>query len=133
MRLTCTRARLPPFTFAVCVALFALPAHSQHHAVTRVTIVAKPRVFSGPCPATLEFSATIYVGRRPVFVDYEWEHSDGARSAPQRVEITGPWLRVTESWKAGSPGHHRKFWAKLQVLAPTSIASSQAVVELNCR
>ena len=118
---------------AFCGALIALPAFAQQHAVSRVTIVAKPRLYNAACPATIEFAATIYVGRRPVFVDFEWEHSDGARSQPQRVEITGSWHRVTEQWQIGTPGQHRKVWAKLRVLAPTSIASAPAVVELNCR
>ena len=118
---------------AFCLAALALPASAQQHAVSRVTIVVKPRVYSGTCPTSIEFAATIYVSHRPVFVDFEWEHSDGGHSSPQRIEISGAWHRVTETWKVGTPGQRRNVWAKLRVLAPTSLASSQAVVELNCR
>ena len=128
-----SNARARGSALALSLMLLAFPAGAEQHTVTRVTIVAKPRVVNAPCPTTIEFAAIIYVGRHPVFVDYEWERSDGAHSARQRVEITGPWHRVTDTWTVGTPGRSRKVWAKLRVLAPTSIASSQAVVELNCR
>jgi len=133
MRQSRSSARAPWIALAFCAAALALPAGAQQHAVSRVTIVAKPRVYSGTCPTSIEFAATIYVSHRPVLVDFEWEHSDGGHSSPQRIEITGAWHRVTETWKVGTPGQRRKVWAKLRVLAPTSVASSQAVVELNCR
>ena len=100
-----TSARALLGSLAVWLAFLALPAFAQH-AVSRVTIVAKPRLVSGTCPATIEFAATIYVGRRPVFVDFDL--------VTRAIDLD-------------------QVWAKLRVLAPTSIASSQAVVELQCR
>ncbi|HZP67897.1 MAG TPA: hypothetical protein VFB32_16460 [Rudaea sp.] len=108
-------------------------AHAQEHTVTKVGIVAKPKAYTGACPADIKFIATIFVSRHPVTVTYQWERSDGAKSAPQKVEITSSGRGVDTTWKLGAPGKTTTVWQKLHVLAPTGISSDPAEVTLDCR
>jgi hypothetical protein len=106
---------------------------AQTRTVTRVGIVAKPKVYNGACPADLEFVATIFVSRHPVAVEYQWERSDGAKGERRRIEIRSAGQGVTEMWRVGAPGKHMEVWERLHVLAPTGISSAEATVRVNCR
>src|SRR5262249_49776799 len=100
--------------------------------VTRVAIVARPATYTGPCPATLQFTATIFVSH-PSFVEYQWERSDGARGERRRIDIRSAGQGVTDTWRLGA-GHQTKVvWERLHVLAPTGISSPEAHVRLSCR
>ena len=113
------------------VIAIAINAHAQ--TVTRVGVVAKPQVYTGPCPATLQFIGTILVCRHPVWVTYEWVRSDGATGPRERVEITSAGRGVTTTWKLGTRGEHIHLWEQLHVLAPTNVRSPRAAVQVNCR
>lgn len=101
--------------------------------VTRVAIVAKPRVYDGPCPADLQFTATIFVSHYPTFADYQWERSDGAKGPRQHVDIRSAGRGVTDSWHLGAGRRRYVVWERLHVLAPTGIYSPEARVTVNCR
>ena len=121
---------------AVVAAIFAaasLAAFAQVHTVTRVGIVAKPRVYNGSCPATIDFIGTIRVSRHPARVEYEWERSDGGRGRREVVEIRSAGQSVRESWTLGRPGEHMTVGMRLHVLAPTGISSPEVRVRVNCR
>lgn len=117
----------------VVLLLAAVSAFAQVHTVTRVAIVARPKVYDGPCPANLQFTATIFVSRHPVKVTYEWIRSDGARSGRQEVVIRAAGQGVTDSWTLGGRRFHKTVWEQLHVLAPTGISSPRGVVRVNCR
>ena len=117
----------------VLVFLVAMSLAAQVRTVTRVGVVAKPRSYSGPCPATLQFIGTIHVSRFPVWVDYVWERSDGARGPRQRVRIDSVGRGVSETWQLGSGRQRMQVWERLHVLAPTGISSPVARVNVNCR
>jgi hypothetical protein len=121
-----------------CIATAALAlgttyalAHQQH-TVTRVAIVANPRVYNGACPATIKFTATIFVSRHPAKVTYQWERSDGAKGERQTIDINAAGQGVTEDWQLGGAGEHKTVWERLHVVAPTNITSPQAGVRINC-
>lgn len=100
--------------------------------VSRVSVVARPRTFTGRCPANLNFRATIQV-RRSALVEYQWERSDGAKGARRRIRITGGWEAVTDAWRLGR-GHERMVvWERVRILAPTGMLSPAARVSINCR
>ena len=101
--------------------------------VTSVGLVAKPRSYSGPCPATLRFIGTIHVSRYPVWVDYQWERSDGARGRRQRIRIDSVGRGVSETWQLGSGRQRMQVWERLHVLAPTGISSPAVRVNVRCR
>lgn len=102
--------------------------------VTGVSIVARPAVYNGPCPATIQFISTIRVSRFPVMVDYRWERSDGAIGPRRKVRINSAGRGVTDTWTLGSSrGQHFRIWERLHVLAPTGIQSQGQVVTVNCR
>ncbi|HXS51694.1 MAG TPA: hypothetical protein VN782_04110 [Usitatibacter sp.] len=118
---------------ALALAAVAFAAYAQQRTVTRVGIVAKPRSYTGPCPATLEFIATIHVSHHPVRVEYEWERSDGGRGRRETIEIRSAGQGVTDSWTLGRGGERRVVWERLHVLAPTGISSPEARVRVDCR
>ena len=101
--------------------------------VTRVGIVARPAVYTGPCPADITFIATIHVSRSPAFADYVWERSDGVKGRRQRVDIRGEGRGVTDTWRIGAGRGRYVIWERLHVLAPTGIYSPVARVTVNCR
>ncbi|HET9471226.1 MAG TPA: hypothetical protein VFO24_08980 [Usitatibacter sp.] len=118
---------------AAALAAVSLAAFAQIHTVTRVTLVAKPRVYNGSCPATIDFIGTIHLSRHPARVEYEWERSDGARGRREVIEIRAAGQGVRESWTLGRPGEHTTIGMRLHVLAPTGISSPEVRVRVNCR
>jgi hypothetical protein len=122
-----SRSRL----FLIALASLALLSAAPH-TVTRVGIVARPEVYRGPCPANIQFTATIHVSH-PSFVEYQWVRSDGALGQRQRVEIRGEGRGVTDRWRLGGAHEHLVIWEQLRVLAPTGISSPRARVNVYCR
>ena len=120
-------------TLGILVFLFAMSLVAAARTVTSVGLVAKPRSYSGPCPATLRFIGTIRVRRYPVWVDYQWERSDGARGQRQRIRIDSRGRGVSETWRIGGRHEHMQVWERLHVLAPTGISSPAVRVNVNCR
>jgi hypothetical protein len=119
--------------FALVVALavaVGIPAFSQERTVTKVAIVAKPQVYTGPCPAALQFIATVFVSHHPVWIDYRWERSDGAMGPRTRLEIGSAGQGIYTTWTLSKGG---TFWERLHVLAPTGISSPQGTAHVNCR
>lgn len=116
----------------VPIAALPLAAAAQQRTVTRVGIVAKPRSYTGHCPTTLEFIATIHVSH-PARVEYVWERSDGGRGPRQVIDIHSAGQGVTDSWTLGGNGQDRTVWVRLHVLAPTGISSPEARVHIRCR
>jgi hypothetical protein len=127
------RKRTIAAAVAMSLAAAAFAAYAQQHTVTRVGIVAKPRSYTGTCPTTLEFIATIHVSRHPVRVEYQWERSDGGRGRRETIEIRSAGQGVTDTWTLGRGGERRVVWERLHVLAPTGISSPEARVRLECR
>jgi hypothetical protein len=119
-------------TLGILVFLVAISLAAQARTVTRVGIVAKPRSYSGPCPVTLQFIGTIFVSRYPVWVEYQWERSDGARGQRQKVRIDSRGRGVSETWQLGGRHERMQVWERLHVLAPTGITSPVARVNVNC-
>jgi hypothetical protein len=117
---------------AVAVSL-AVPLIAQSRTVTRVGIVARPKVYRGPCPATIEFIATVFVSHHPVMIEYEWERSDGARSSRQRTEIRSAGQGISTTWTLGAGRERREVWERLHVLAPTGIRSPVARMRIVCQ
>lgn len=118
---------------AVLAVLLVPALLIAQHTVTRVGIVAKPAAYEGPCPATVQFIATIHVSHYPTFAEYQWERSDGAKGPRQRVEIRSAGRGVTDTWRLGAGRRRWAVWERLHVLAPTGIYSPAARVTLNCR
>jgi hypothetical protein len=118
---------------AAALAAASLAAFAQVHTVTRVGLVAKPRVYNGNCPATIDFIGTIRVSRHPARIEYEWERSDGGRGRREVVEIRSAGQSVRETWTLGAPGEHRTVGMRLHVLAPPGISSPVVRVRVNCR
>jgi len=132
---TSTRGLILTVLIALSLIVLFTPEKlsAQARTVTRVAAVARPRTYSGPCPAEIRFTGTIFVSRRPVFVDYRWERSDGAMGPRQQIEIRSAGQGVVDTWRIGRRGERMEVWEKLHVLAPTGISSPAAIAKLVCR
>ena len=106
---------------------------AQVHTVSKVAIVAKPKVYTGPCPADIQFIGTIFVNRYPVNVSYQWERSDGAVGPRRTITIRSSGQGVYDTWHVGGDHQHLNLWERVHVLAPTGIRSPEVRVTVNCR
>lgn len=100
--------------------------------VTKIESTARPKVFNGKCPATIRFTAVIYV-TGPTTVEYQWERSDGATDEKKTIQIRGKGMGVNDTWQLGGTGDHLKVWEKLHVTSPNAMFSLPAEASINCR
>lgn len=114
--------------FLAALALFA-----QVRTVDHVAIVAKPKVYTGPCPADLQFIGTIFVNRQPVQVTYQWERSDGAVGPRRTIVIRSAGQGVYETWHLGAGKQRLNVWERVHVVAPTNISSPPGRATVNCQ
>jgi len=98
-------------------------------AVTSVTVSADPPFFSGACPTTVNFYATITVNG-PGTITYNWERSDGALSRIASLTFGGPGSQTANtSWPLDETG---SYWKRVHVYTPNEIISNQASFTLSC-
>jgi hypothetical protein len=114
------------------IGLTAPNAVRADNIVTRVSVGVRPANFKGKCPVHLTFIGTIVVSRQPAFVEYVWLRSDGAQSAPQRIEVKGKGRGVTDTWELGAPNSRMQVWERLRVLSPNGMTSAAAVAHIDC-
>lgn len=119
----------------VVLAIYCLAAPSlwaDEATVLKVVTVANPQQYEGLSPATIWFYAAVIVNKYPVSLTYQWERSDGAKSRPQTVVVTGPVQGITTTWTFGAPGESYQVWQKLHILAPADIVSEPGQAIVNC-
>ena len=111
----------------------AVSVSAQVRTVSRVAIVAKPKVYNGPCPAEIQFIGTIFVTHYPVNVTYQWERSDHALGPRRTITIRASGEGVYDTWRLGAAHQHLTVWERVHVLAPTGIRSPVGSATVNCR
>lgn len=99
-------------------------------AVTGVTATASPPSFSGLCPKTANFYATI-TASGPGMVTYRWERSDGTAGSIESVifAAAGPQI-VSTSWPLSTSGN---YWERIHIYTPNETISNQASFTLSCQ
>jgi hypothetical protein len=99
-------------------------------AVTGVTASANPPSFSGACPTTANFYATI-TASGPGTVTYRWERSNGTAEPTQSMTFSGAGPQIAgTSWQLGASG---TYWERIHVYTPNEMASNQASFTLSCQ
>ncbi len=131
-RRTVGAALLPTIVALSLVLASSEPARADNHPVSRVTVGARPAVYTGKCPAHLRFIGTIVVTQQPIVVEYRWERSDGAKSETQRIEVRGKGRGVTDTWELGAPRSSQQVWEKIHILSPNNMISPPAFAHVNC-
>jgi hypothetical protein len=128
------RFRTALFVLAGAVlAAGADAASAAAQAVNHVTAIAKPRHYEGPCPASIEFVATIFVNH-PAQITYRWERSDHATGPALSVFISGAGRGVTTTWQLSRPpAEVFRAGEVLHVLSPGDVYSNPAEFSLICR
>ena len=97
--------------------------------VTGIVMNVDPNIYSGPCPTTVNFWATI-TASGPGPVTYRWERSDNATDmTPQTIIFTSAGTQtVATTWtRGGGIG-----WQRLHVLTPNDEVSSPIGFTLTC-
>ena len=98
-------------------------------AVTSVIANTSPSTFTGPCPKTFTFYATIAVNG-PGTVTYRWERSDGAYSEIQGITFYEAGAKTTTlQWDLSGSASG---WHRIHVLTPYDAASNPVYYTLNC-
>ena len=115
------------FSKSATVLVYGAPSPPSF-AVTSVTASAEPPFFSGACPTTVNFYATIAVNG-PGTVTYRWEGSDGGFEPTQSISVLDRSETVSTSWQLGASG---SYWARVHVFTPNEIVSNQANFTLSC-
>lgn len=101
--------------------------------VTKIEMVARPKSFTGTCPAKITFTGAIHVSAPGTEVEYRWERSDGATGPKRKVVIKGAGLGVNDTWTLGGSGDHLAVGEKLHVLVPNEVVSQMVMAKVVCR
>jgi len=98
-------------------------------AVTSVVANTAPSTFTGACPKTFTFYATI-TANGPGTVTYRWERSDGGYSDIQSITFFEAGIKTTTlQWELSGPASG---WHRIHVLTPYDAASNPVYYTLNC-
>lgn len=102
---------------------------TETFSVTSVALLVEPRSFTGNCPATFGFAASITTNA-PGMITYQWERSDRADGPPTTMIFGAAESRtVNTAWTLGVPGTH---WMRVHVLSPNDMVSNEAPFDLGC-
>jgi len=97
------------------------PSGAAQAVVQSAQFKIAPEKYSGVCPVTLNFSASISVsapsGKGPSSVTYRWARSDGGTSAPQTATFSGANYVITGMWMLG---RDYSGWVALELLSPAA-------------
>ncbi len=97
-------------------------------AVENVSVRTEPDRYSGKCPVTVKFTATISVVGRSGTVKYKFVRSDGTESLPQDLVFDAPGSReVTDTGDVSRTGE-----VAVQILEPVSKRSNKALFTVSC-
>jgi len=98
-------------------------------AVTSVVATSLPTTFTGACPKTFIFYATITVNG-PGTVTYRWERNDGRYSDTQGITFSEAGTRTTTlQWDLSGTSSG---WHRVHILTPYDAASNPVYYTLNC-
>ena len=106
-----------------------VPLPSVPFAVTSVIGNTSPATFTGACPKTFTFYATI-TANGPGTVTYRWERSDGGSSDVQSITFNAAGTKtIMLQWELSTSSSG---WYRVHVLTPNNAVSNQAYYTLNC-
>ncbi len=101
-------------------------------AVTDVQTSANSSSYTGVCPATVAFSASIYANEAGT-VTYYWRRSDGSTSAEVTLTYASAgYQTVTDAWTLGANGAVVSAWEQIYIDAPNHQYFNPASANLYC-
>jgi hypothetical protein len=104
--------------FWVKITVAATDATPAFFAVTSVNNSASPSNYSGACPATITFSASIITSAAGT-VTYFWESSDGVKSSTESLTYDSAGSKtVNTTWTLGGSGFTYSGWEKIYIDQP---------------
>jgi hypothetical protein len=116
-------------TRSAVIMVNSAPTPAIPFSVTSVTANTDPSTFTGACPKTFTFYATI-TANGPGTVTYRWERSDGGYSDIQSVKFYEAGTKTTTlQWELSTSSSG---WHRVHVLTPNSMTSNPVYYTLNC-
>jgi hypothetical protein len=102
-------------------------------AVIEAVVRASPITYTGPCPATITFSARISVASAGI-VSYRFIRSDAALAPVATLIFRAPGsMTVITTWQLGGPGLPTYTgWEAVRVLNPPGFESPHATFTMTC-
>lgn len=95
-----------------------------------VVMIVNPNNYTGACPITLDFTATISSSQATT-ITYQWERSDGTVLPKGSMIFLGSSTQfVTNSWTLDT---NRTGWMRFHILSPIDHVSNQASFTLSCK
>jgi hypothetical protein len=125
---------LRPIGLLVVLAAGVTAAHearAEPAFVSNVTAVAQPTHYNGPCPGAVTLTGTIYASG-PVTVSYRWERGDGSVGPVRTTHVGDAPRAVTTTVTLGTPAKVVHASARLRVLSPGDVYSSEASFTVAC-
>jgi hypothetical protein len=98
--------------------------------VSKVVVTADQSSFTGKCPHTVKFTATIYSTGTGT-VQFKWIRSDGGHQAHNpSVTLGGTGTdTVTYEWRLGK---NFQGWVAMQTITPNQVKSNNANFQITC-
>ncbi|WP_271216707.1 hypothetical protein [Streptosporangium carneum] len=113
--------------FSLSAGLLATPAQAAVPTVRVTGVQSSPVKYTGPCPASVTFSATVSV-KGASTVRYRWVRGDGS-SGPVTTVRAGAKikLRDRQTFTRSTRG-----WQAVQVLSPVKLTTRRAAFSVSC-
>lgn len=118
----------------ITIFLVICSSHGAVAAVTKTTLKAVQKVYSGDCPAKIVFKGTITVNR-PGTVSYVFTRSDGATDTRiKKITFLAAGSKpVSTTWTLGGATRpNYKGWQAIKILSPNPLTSKHAEFEVYC-
>jgi len=103
--------------------------------LTGVHVTVTPSHYSGTCPVTLHFRATVDVNAYPMVFNYTWERSDNAQSGMKIYTVSSGQHQAVldETWQLGGAGQSYNVFEYIKVNSGnTHLTSNHAVAHIQC-
>ncbi|GGS92382.1 hypothetical protein GCM10010176_040300 [Nonomuraea spiralis] len=109
-----------------------LPAAQDEPLVTAAAVEAAPPVYSGACPTTVRFTATVQVSRMPARVDYRWIDSATGEGPRESLYFAAGGPRLRQVTLPLSVGSSASGWKAVDLLTPGGHDSGRATYRVTC-
>lgn len=110
-----------------------LPAQPGRPLVSAADVDVSPPSYSGTCPTTVTFTATIQVSRTPAKVDYQWIDSAMGEGRTESVHFPAGGGNSRQVVLPLGVGSSTSGWKSIRILSPGGHDSGPAAFRVTCR
>ena len=117
--------------FSILILSFVVAVSAGAQVINKVEVTADPASFTGKCPATIKFKATIY-SQGSGTITYTWLRSDGGHQRNNlSVSLSGKGVdEVVYTWRLGK---NFTGWVAMETVSPNKVKSNSAKFQVTCQ